>query len=57
MFFFQEMTHNVRFTFSVGDIKWTITISYYARQIELVTLNTIFSVLLRRGIINAPYTK
>ena len=38
------MTHNVMVTFSVGDTTPEITISISARQVELVTLNTIVSV-------------
>ena len=38
------MTSNVRFTFGVGDTTWAIYTLYGARQIELVTLNTMFSV-------------
>ena len=44
----QRMTNNGRFTFSVGDTEYTggslLVLSkswYWARQIELVTLNTI----------------
>ena len=40
----QGTTNNsVRFTFSVGDTTWAVYNEYWARQIELVTLNTIVS--------------
>ena len=37
VFFFQGMTNNVRFTFSVGDTRRAVYNKYWARQIELVT--------------------
>ena len=37
------MINNVRFTFSIGDTTWAIP--KYSRQIELVTQNTIYSVV------------
>ena len=40
------MTNNVRFRFSVGDTIRVVYNKYLARQVELVTLNTIFSVVI-----------
>ena len=39
------MTNNVRFTYSVDDTTHAVLNQYRARQIELVMLNTIFSVV------------
>ena len=44
-FFFKGMTNNARLTFRVGDTTHAIYNTSQARKIELVTLNTIFSVL------------
>ena len=38
-----KVTNNIRFRYSVGDTIWMVYNKYLARQIELVTLNTIFS--------------
>ena len=38
-------TSDVRFTFSVGDTTRAVYNWYWARQTELVTINTIFSVV------------
>ena len=47
-FLVEGMTHNVRFTFSVSDTTWAVYNHYEARQIELVTPDTTFSVSLVR---------
>ena len=39
------MTNNVTFKFNVDDTTWAVHNKYLARQIELVTLNTLFSVV------------
>ena len=39
------MTNNVRFTFSVGDNTRAVWNYYWAQQISLMTLNTIFSIV------------
>ena len=39
------MTNIVRFTMSINDITHVVCNEHWARQIELVTLNTIFSVV------------
>jgi hypothetical protein len=38
------MSNNIWFTFSVGDTMRAVSNQYCARQIELVTLNTIHNV-------------
>jgi hypothetical protein len=43
--FYKEWQKNLRFTFSVGDTAWAVSNKYWARQIELVTLRTMFSVV------------
>ena len=43
------MTHNVGFTFSVGDTTPRFTISIEQDQLELVTLNIIFSHMFPRS--------
>ena len=45
LFLKQRMTNNVRFTSSVGETTWAVYNSYQAKQIELVTLNTIYGVV------------
>ena len=40
------MTNNIRFTFSVGDSARAVNNYYDQRQIELVALNIIFSVVI-----------
>jgi hypothetical protein len=53
--FLQGMTNKVRCTFSVSDTTRAVHNQYIARQLELVTLYTIFSVvmrLLKRYILN-----
>ena len=44
-FFLQDMTNNVRFKFNVFDIIHVIYDYFLARYIELVTINTISSVV------------
>ena len=45
-FIIREMTNNVRLTINVGDTTWAVyNIALGPRQIELVTLNTICSVV------------
>lgn len=39
------MTYTARFTFSVSDPTWAAYNVYEPRQIQLVTLNTTYSVL------------
>jgi hypothetical protein len=39
------MTNNVRFTFRVGDTTWVVNNKYLARQIEVVTPNTLFNIV------------
>jgi hypothetical protein len=39
------MTNNVRFTFSASGSTWGVYSWYWARQMELVTLNIILSVV------------
>jgi hypothetical protein len=46
-FLLQDMTKNVEFMFSVGDTTRGVYNWYWARQIELVKLNAIFSPPLR----------
>ena len=41
----QGMINNVRFTFSVSVTTWAVNNQYWAGQIELLTLNTIYSVV------------
>jgi hypothetical protein len=47
--FLQGMTNKVRCTFSVSDTTRAVHNQYIARQLELVTLYTIFSVPLWPG--------
>ena len=39
----QRLTTNVRFTYNLGNTTHAVYNQYQARQIELVTLNAIFS--------------
>ena len=43
------MTKNIELTFSVGDTTRMVYKYYRARQIELVTLNMIFSVVFTKS--------
>ena len=46
------MTNNDRLTFGVGDTSPGFTIDSWARQLQLVTLNTTFGALIK---VETPY--